>query len=389
MMSRSPRLIEAGLALAIAAECIAAAWWRGIVFPADSRWYVRAGDLLLAHKFNVFDLYNAPWTDASAVCYTLLPLLIAVFKAIAPVSWPLLIFFANTAATAAAGVLTFRLAYSTIGATGAAAAAIGYLAAADVIDWARYMLTDSLFLGIATLATYLMTMALVHNAPRYASAAAGVQLVAIVTRPTAPELLVPFAIVLMVLWNARRQRAEEANELRSLTLGFLAVAPLILVLAVAALTFIARQHVPGALRLVIDLYRSGVVIDGRMETYTAGGIGFTAFLATLLRRIIAFFSITAKAFSRRHTIVSILYFVPLYAAAVAGVIALFARRRARPPAEIAAYVALLTTCTIWLSQALVIIDFDWRYRLPIMPSLLFLGAFGVASLKESLFTTSS
>jgi hypothetical protein len=35
-----------------------------------------------------------------------------------------------------------------------------------------------------------------------------------------------------------------------------------------------------------------------------------------------------------------------------------------------------------------IIDLDRRYRRPIMPSLLFPGAFGVTSLKESLVTTS-
>ena len=32
--------------------------------------------------------------------------------------------------------------------------------------------------------------------------------------------------------------------------------------------------------------------------------------------------------------------------------------------------------------ALVIIDFDWRYRLPIMPLLLILSAFGLTALRH-------
>jgi len=374
------RFAEGTLALLISAECLVNASWRGIMFSPDSVWYVRAGNAVLANHFDV----RAMWTGLFDVFYTLLPLLIAMAKAIAPASWPPLIILANTAAIACAGVLTFRLAYRYVGTTAGVVAAAGFVAGVEIIDWSRYILTDSLFLGIVTLATYLMTVALVDGAPQTAFAAGGVLLVAFVTRPTAPQLLAPFAIVLAAMWRVHRGRADGATEMRRLTLLFLAAIPLLLVLAVAVLTVIVRRHtsVP-VLQQVIELYRSGVVIAGRPETSSAGGTGFGNLLETLLRRLAAFFSITAKGFSPAHTIAATLYSVPLYTAAAAGVLTLLRQRGARPPREIAAYVALLTACVIWISQALVIIDFDWRYRLPAMPPLLLLASLGVTSLLEA------
>jgi hypothetical protein len=359
MTPRRLLVIEASLGLAIAAECIVNAALRGIVLAPDTRWFLQAGDDLLAHHFNVFHLYRTMSSLPPPVCYSLLPLLIAMAKAIAPASWRVLILIANAAATAGAGVLTFRLAYRTIGAIGGAVAAAGFLGGVDIIDWSRFIVTDSLFLGISTLAIYLMAVALLRDAPRYAWAAGGALLVALVTRPVAPLLLVPFAMVLIVMWRVRRRRADGATVVRRLTLGFLAAMPCILVLALAALTFIVqRQIAVPALRHVIKFFTSGAVVVGRPETWSHGGTGFGSFLETMLRRLLAFFSITAEGFSRKHAIVAALYFVPLYATAAAGIVALFSRRATRTSQEIVAYLALVTACTIWMNHALVIVDYD-------------------------------
>src|SRR5262249_46262123 len=177
---------------------------------------------------------------------------------------------------------------------------------------------------------YLMTLALLRNERRFAYAAGGALLVAFVTRPTAWHLLLPFAIVL-----AARGRP---GALRRLTLRVLVALPLIAVAAVAVLSVIARRQIAvSALRHVIERYRSGTVIVGRPETLSCGG-----FLMTFLRRLVAFFSFSAQGFSSAHVIVATLYFVPLYAAALAGVVALFRRRTANDTREIVACVALLT-----------------------------------------------
>jgi hypothetical protein len=138
-----------------------------------------------------------------------------------------------------------------------------------------------------------------------------------------------------------------------------------------------------ALRHVVALYRSGTVVVGRPETSAGAGEGFLVFFGVFLRRLFAFFAFSAKGFSRAHAIAGTLYFVPLYAAALAGVVALLVRRAADPqPRETVAWIALLAVCCIWVSQALVIIDYDWRYRLPIMPPMLILAALGVARLSH-------
>jgi hypothetical protein len=384
MTPKQSRLMEGALGLFIAAECVANAALHGILNGGDGGWYIAAGDDLLAHHFNVFHFYRAMPTSPPAVCYTLLPLLIAFAKAIAPASWRVLILLVNTAATACAGVLTVRLASRYVGALAGAAAAAGFVASIDVIAWSGYILTDSLFLGVATVAIYLMMLALLRNSLRHAAAAGAVLFVALFTRPVAPLLLVPYAVVLLAIWRLRSRSGDGAREIRRLTLGFIALMPCFLLLSVAAITYVAREHISFTpIRDLVSTYRSGVVIIGRPETWSHPGTGFGSFLATLLRRLAAFFSVTAAQFSRRHVIFALLYFVPLYATAAVGVVALLARRARAGSEEVIMYVALLAACAMWINHALVIIDYDWRYRLPMMPLLLLLSAFGVTSLQRA------
>lgn len=358
------RLLEGALGVLIAAECVANALWRGVVFSPDSRFFVRVADEMLRHHWNTVP------NKLPVIVYTVLPLLIAAAKTIAPASWPTLIAIVNALATACAGVLAFRLASRHIGTLGGAVVAAGFLLGSDIVDWSRYILTDSLYLGISMLAIYLMIEAVVRQAPRYAVAAGGVIAVALLTRPTAPHLLVPFVFTLITM----------RRPVRRWTIVFAAALPFVLLAAVAALAFLAQRPVDARRTgFLLDLYRHGVVIVGRPETWTRGGSGFVPFLDTLLHRLGAFFSITAQGFSRRHTIAAALYYVPLYAAAAVGVVALFARRTTERAAEIVAGISFVALCTIWVAQSLVIIDYDWRYRLPALPLLLLLAAFGLQS----------
>src|ERR1043166_6703861 len=161
--NRSPRLVrilEAALGLLIAAECAANALWRGIVFSPDSRFFIKVADAMLLHQWS-----SVP-NKLPVIVYTVLPLLIVAAKMIAPLKWPLLIVLVNALATACAGVLAFRLAGRHIGALGGAIVAAGFLLGSDIVDWSRYILTDSLYLGMAMLAIYLMIEAVVRQAPR-------------------------------------------------------------------------------------------------------------------------------------------------------------------------------------------------------------------------------
>ena len=354
------RTLEAALGLLIAAECAANALWRGIVVSPDSRFFIKVADAMLRHQWRTVP------NKLPVIVYTVLPLLIVAAKTIAPAKWPLLIVLVSALATACAGVLAFRLAWRHIGAIGGAIVAAGFLLGSDIVDWSRYILTDSLYLGMAMLAIYLMIEAVARQAPRYAWAAGGVIAVALLTRPTAPHLLVPFVFTLAAM--------RRPTKLRRWTIGFAIALPFVLLAAVAVLAFLAQRPVDARRTgFLLDLYRHGVVIVGRPETWTQGGSGFVPFLRTLLHRLGAFFSITAQGFSRRHTIVAALYYVPLYAAAAVGIVTLFVRRSA----EIVPCLAFVALCTIWIAQALIIIDYDWRYRLPALPLLLLLAAYGV------------
>jgi hypothetical protein len=78
-----------------------------------------------------------------------------------------------------------------------------------------------------------------------------------------------------------------------------------------------------------------------------------------------------------HNAVNAAVFVPLYLlAAVALLNAFSARSRLPRAAREVAVLAALYVGAVALFQALTLVDFDWRYRLPAAPALIVLAALG-------------
>jgi len=124
--------------------------------------------------------------------------------------------------------------------------------------------------------------------------------------------------------------------------------------------------------LKID-YDKGMIAVGRPETWVSPPSQYLDFLAMIYRRWLYFFAITLSGYSKLHNLANVLYFVPAYALAAA---ALFLRRTA---ATTLLFLAILVTSAFHGMQE---VDFDHRYRLPILPPLIMLAAIGAMEIRQ-------
>jgi UDP-N-acetylmuramyl pentapeptide phosphotransferase/UDP-N-acetylglucosamine-1-phosphate transferase len=120
--------------------------------------------------------------------------------------------------------------------------------------------------------------------------------------------------------------------------------------------------------------QAGEVVWDRAETAHARPESMLGHVAIEADRFVRFFQVTVAGFSRAHNAYAILYYIPLYGLALIGILdALLGvdeRRRA------VVHVTLLWILSMAALCAVTILDFDWRYRMPLLPQLIVLAACG-------------
>ena len=95
-------------------------------------------------------------------------------------------------------------------------------------------------------------------------------------------------------------------------------------------------------------------------------------------RFVHFFAVSAAGFSRAHRLANIAFYLPLYLLALIGLVT--AVRRGDDVVILAAIIVLVVA--FW--HSLVIIDYDWRYRLPVLPYLIFIAVSAIPATKRRL-----
>ena len=94
---------------------------------------------------------------------------------------------------------------------------------------------------------------------------------------------------------------------------------------------------------------------------------FVDYAAITADRFVHFFAFLSASFSARHNVTGAAFYGALYLLAIVAVIA--ATRRDGAAAEVVILSAMIVLAVAFW-HSLVVIDFDWRYRLPILPHLI-------------------
>ncbi|MET1111776.1 MAG: hypothetical protein ABWX67_09660 [Allosphingosinicella sp.] len=351
----------------------------GVRMSPDSQAYAYWSARLVDNGFD----YPAILAEASvgfpAILYALFGTALAVLRLAFGDGWAAASVVLNLAAHVALGLLVVRLAAR---ATGSGAATWGalllYLGCFDLLMWVPFVLSDATFVLLA-FAIFTLAAARILGDSRGWTAVLIPAAAGIFYRPTGMVLLPDLA------WAIYLSKTGGRAIRRGPVLAALAAA-----VAAGALAFAWFVQDPGrwpldsfstAFRNVAAEYALGEVVSGRPETYHAPPAALLDHLLISADRFVHFFAIGAADYSAAHWLAELAFFLPCYALAAWLAVALWRGRTgfAAPERKVflAAFGAVLSYA---LFHALVQVDFDWRYRIPILPHLILLAAGGLADL---------
>jgi hypothetical protein len=340
----------------------------GVMVPPDSVQFSAWADSLIANRFNFVAVVHAAGAhNVPTGMYLFFATLVALAKLVAGAAWPKVLVGANLIFDATAAAILVRLVVCSTRSSAAVLLAIAaWLVCFDLVTWVRMPLSDVPFL-LTSFAAFAWLVAPRKKSP---ALAAVMVMISVLLRPVGFLWLILMTVdFLVVTGRVRRGRVIA---------GGLAVAALVFV----AHTYVVRypEHWPiGAfarsVRWDARSYQRGEVVLSRPETYHQRPSTITDYTAITADRFVHFFAFTAASFSRAHKLAGAAFYIPLYLLALIAL----ARRR-EEVVMLSAMIVLLVA--FW--HALVVVDYDWRYRLPLLPHLIFMAACAIPATKSRL-----
>lgn len=294
--------------------------------------------------------------------------LCAAAKVIAHENWPWVILACNLIAlTACAFGLIFETHRLTASNFRALTAGMLFLSCPDIAIWTPLVLADTLF-TTAVFFFFLLTLS-AHAAPKFLMAWLVLAATLSILRPTGPLFVAATALGLAVA-STTSSNGQMAVRLTLLGLGVIAVvyhAYLILHPTAWPINF-AQEY----FEMVVADYRAGIVVNLRGETYLPPADDFLSTIRISLAKFVRFFQISADGYSISHKWLSASSLTLIFFGAAWGFASqstdLFTRRR------LAFTIGFILTLLVAGFHALTQLDFDWRYRTPLLPILIFLAA---------------
>jgi hypothetical protein len=351
----------------------------GVNLSPDSRAYAYWSARLIASGFDYSTVIGEASGGFPAILYVLFGTLLAVLRLAFGGGWAVALVALNFLAHIALGILIVRLAARLTGSgTAAWGALFLYLACFDLLMWVPFVLSDSTFVLLAFVIFTLAAARILGDARGWLAvlppAAAG-----IFYRPTGMVLIPDLA------WAIYLSRTGGKAIRRGPVLAALAAA---LLAAAAVFAWLMQDpsrwpldSLSAAFRDTAAGYAVGEVVSARPETWHVPPAALADFMVISADRFLHFFAIGAGGFSLGHWLVELAFFLPCYALAGWLAVALWRGRTAFAAPErkvfLAAFGALLSYAVF---HGLVQVDFDWRYRTPILPHLILLAAGGLADL---------
>ena len=353
----------------------------GIRVPPDSVMFSRWADLLIANHFDFAAVVRSqPGINVPAGLYMPFVMLVVLTKLIAGARWASLLVASNLVLDAMTAAILIRLVILATRSSAAAMLALAaWLVCFELATWVRMPLTDVPFLftsfaAFAVLATPSLTGG--RHTKRSLASAALLTLASLLLRPVGFLWLILMTVVYLVTSGRVRFRRAAG------------VALVVAAVVLGVHTFVVRHPeswpidtLTKGVRWDARSYQRGEVIEARPEMAHRRPTTIADYAAITADRFVHFFAFSTASFSRTHNIAGAAFYGTLY---LLGIIAVVAGARSDRDAAVIVRLSLAIVLAVAFWHSLVIIDFDWRYRLPVLPHLIFIAAYAVPMMRPGI-----
>jgi hypothetical protein len=355
---------------------------RDPVLSKDSYTYSRWADILLKHSFNYKEYFNEVNFYTPPFLYSGFVSVVAITKKILGDNWQQGIVIINTISFIAISGLISHLLYSTTNNSKAAIfSSVLFILCVECFIWIRYVLSDSTFLFLTFFSTFLfLSLSENKNSKKHWFAVILAVFFMATYRPTALPL-----IVVIVLSYPLFQLNISSQYLRSIiaknSLFFFIIIILLSILMMAYIMQDVRRwpldFASDYLSMIADSYKQGNIIDDRPETFVAAPEAFFDYVKIIFIRFYYFFVFSIDAYSFRHSLLNYIVFIPSYLLGILGSYQILSSKSSiNKQTWKLGMISLLIVCSTFVFVSFLLIDYDWRYRLVIMPYIFILAGIG-------------
>jgi hypothetical protein len=357
----------------------------GIHVSVDTNTYSRWADLLIAHHFNISEYLHESSFVVPPVLYLLWIVVVASLKTVLGSSWTIGVVTLNWMALTSGVYLTLAAVdRTTASKAGLFLSALLFLVAGDLLIFVPFVLSDLIFWGFST-TVVVLGLTIAANEERAGSkvrqviAGSVLTLIALAFRPS--------AVPLAAFWVVAVACAAKRDLLLRFAVPLFGVVVLLAFATIGAHAYVLMHPtawpfgpLPGMLDLLGQEYRAGVLVYAPESNFTvAPATDWLAAIRLTIEKSFYFLTPWLPHYSRAHTAINLAFFVPAYglsAAALANV------RRLTDRQQVATWLLALLIVFVTVFHALMQIDYDHRYRLPLLPALVMLAAIGLESVRR-------
>jgi hypothetical protein len=369
------------------------AFTRGPIMTSDSIFFSGEADRLISLGFNIPQYLGTSVSNYPLLLTMGFILLVALLKILLGQYWGFGLIVFNIIFSSLAIICLFSLvqAYSKHKLT----ILWGFLlllVAQDLRLWNAYVLTDAIFSSIFYFTVFflLTTMkSLKRIGPVHILGLSLLLLTIVFFRPAFPPVLV--VVVLYLLWviimgKVEEKKGSRINHYLFLLLFFSIVACIFLFAYLIQLVSVGQLKSSSYSLDLVRYFSEGWIIYDRPELSHKPPTTYFEFVFIILERIKFFFVFTSSSFSRLHNLINVLFFIPVYSLAFIGVINFFKPNfKLNDSRNNVFSICIMTIICFSVFHSFTLIDFDWRYRTPIILPLITLACLGADLLIDSLY----
>lgn len=335
----------------------------GFVMSTDSNQFSSWADNLIKLNFNIFKYYEQIKFIAGSYFYTTFIVLISLTKVIFGFQWQNALFTLNLISL----LLSLIIFSKCLLIIGVRPLIISFsmpllIISVDLLTWPKFILTDMIFSFLVMLAIFIVIRGVIEKKILYLSLALTLFII-FITRPTSIPII--FAILFFLLISKYEIYKIPRQVLFIILLIFL-VAPLLFTILYYYIDINFADN-----DKVIWLFakiKNGVVILNRPETWVQPPETFFEFVHLYFVRLLQFFTPYAEGFSIIHNILNLIQFVAVFFSVIIWVL-IGGKFKFLDSCFL---MILIFSLIVALFHAFTQIDYDWRYRFPIIMPLIML-----------------
>jgi len=331
----------------------------GPIMSSDSQSYSEWADTLIKLNFNLYKYYSQNTFINPNYIYTIPVFLIAILKIFFGSEWQIAFVYLNLLLLTLSLIIFSKSLLLLKVRPFIISFAIPILTlSVDLLTWPRYMLTDMIFSFLVLLLIFITIKDIVKKQISYLSLLLIIILIYL-TRPTS----LPFILAIISFIGLTKLKYSPRFILQSHLFLIIFVPFLFAIIFKFMSTYL--PNVPQVIFLV-EMVNNGMVIHDRPETWISAPNSFFDLSYLYFIRFIFFFNPYAETFSSIHIILNVLQSLLIFF----SICIFLVSKKKIESMNNSVILILITSLYVAFFHSFTLIDYDWRYRFPIIIPLI-------------------